>query len=121
MSSSVRRQNFNFKIRVEAYSEDYIKLFYNTILLNFYKKPFILEISPLKDQKKKIRKYTLLKSPHVNKKAREQFESRIFRSYFFINLNPLGFLMINKEILTGIVAKSVNPAVALKIDVVYVV
>ena len=30
----------------------------------------------------KIKKYTVLKSPHVNKKARDQFEIRTYKSYF---------------------------------------
>jgi small subunit ribosomal protein S10 len=35
----------------------------------------------------KIRKYTVLRSPHVNKKSREQFETRVHRRLIEL-LNP---------------------------------
>lgn len=41
----------------------------------------------------KIKKYTLNKSPHVNKKAREQFETRIFKAIINIKL----FVPLKKE------------------------
>ena len=75
-----------------------ILLIYNTFLQNlflklniFYKKFFL----PIK--KKKI---TLLKSPHVYKKAREQFELTSFKQIFLLSSNYttifLKFLLINK-------------------------
>lgn len=49
----------------------------------------------------KTKKITLLKSPHVNKKAREQFETCIFKKVIIINIekkieNILKFLILNK-------------------------
>jgi hypothetical protein len=41
----------------------------------------------------KIKKYTLNKSPHVNKKAREQFETRVFKAIINIKL----FVPLKKE------------------------
>jgi ribosomal protein S10 len=50
---------------------------------------------------KKKKRITLLKSPHVYKKAREQFESKVFNSLILIKnqnikFNFLKFLIINK-------------------------
>ena len=46
------------------------------------------------------KKITLLKSPHVNKKAREQFELKIFKQtiiiYSHLKLKILKFLILNK-------------------------
>lgn len=48
----------------------------------------------------KIKKITLLKSPHVHKKAREQFELTTFKKVFtitnFKNTKSLLFLFLNK-------------------------
>jgi ribosomal protein S10 len=33
---------------------------------------------------KKIQKFTVLRSPHVNKKSREQFETRIYKQVFIL-------------------------------------
>ena len=71
---------------------------YLTFLLSIFKK---LEIKykyikiPLL-----LKKITLLKSPHVNKKAREQFELKIFKKtiiiYSNLKLKILKFLILNK-------------------------
>jgi small subunit ribosomal protein S10 len=49
---------------------------------------------------KKIKRLTLLKSPHVYKKAREQFEFAIYKKCILlsspISNNVLDFLLINK-------------------------
>ncbi len=37
---------------------------------------------------KKIKKYTVNRSPHVNKKSREQFEIRIYKSIIIITPSP---------------------------------
>lgn len=48
----------------------------------------------------KIKKITLLKSPHVNKKAREQFDLKTYKSVLFIHeekeVELLKFLILNK-------------------------
>jgi ribosomal protein S10 len=33
---------------------------------------------------KKIQKFTVLRSPHVNKKSREQFETRLYKQIFIL-------------------------------------
>ena len=49
---------------------------------------------------KKITKLTLLKSPHVNKTAREQFQITVYKRVLFINLDLTSdifrFIFINK-------------------------
>ena len=49
----------------------------------------------------KKKKITLLKSPHVNKSSREQFEIKTYKSLFIINLSLLQikylkFILLNK-------------------------
>lgn len=50
--------------------------------------------------KKKARKFvTILKSPHVNKTAQEQFEFRFYSKEFIVNsFKPLTFFLILKKI-----------------------
>ena len=43
----------------------------------------------------KIKKHTILRSPHVNKKSREQFETRIYKA--IIHIVPLFKLKKNSE------------------------
>ena len=50
-------------------------------------------------KKKKIKKLTILKSPHENKTAQEQFESRVFlRQFNFCLSNSLKYLVFSKKI-----------------------
>ena len=71
---------------------------YLTFLLSIFKKLDIkykyIKIPLL------LKKITLLKSPHVNKKAREQFELKIFKKtiiiYSNLKLKILKFLILNK-------------------------
>ena len=49
----------------------------------------------------KTKKITLLKSPHVNKKAREQFETNVFKIIIILEINTktekaLKLLILNK-------------------------
>lgn len=61
----------------------------------FKKKIKIVKIFSLK-RKKKI--YTILKSPHVNKKAREHFKYEIFKKHFYLKSTEI-FLIFNFLIL----------------------
>ena len=69
--------------------------FLKKILSKYNKKSFVIQNAP-----KKIKRITILKSPHVNKKAMEQFEIRIFKAnIIFKNFNVntlLKFLILNK-------------------------
>lgn len=82
-----------------------ILILYKIFLINILKKQNIeFSITYLPKKKKKI---TLLKSPHVYKKAREQFEiikySLIIKIYTNINSKLFNILITNKP--TGIIMK----------------
>ena len=75
----------------------------NKVLEKFIQFLLKLETSPtiLKHfAKQKKRKFvTILKSPHVNKTAQEQFEFRYYRKQFLINsLKPLTYFLTLKKI-----------------------
>jgi ribosomal protein S10 len=80
-------------------------LFFNktpVLYFNIFKKYF--------NKKKKIKKFTILKSPHVNKTAQEQFEIRIFSRQLNIysskNLKYLiDFKKIKNNLLSAIFVK----------------
>jgi len=69
---------------------------------HFFKNKNIL-ISGNIQKKIKNKKYTVLKSPHVNKKSREHFNFHTYKQTFYIldkNLNNLiNFLIIFKKII----------------------
>lgn len=57
---------------------------------------------------KKIKRITLLKSPHVNKSAREQFEIKTYKIALYIenlNIETIRFLCINKPKLISLIIK----------------
>lgn len=60
----------------------------------------------------KKKKITLLKSPHVYKKSKEQFEKRNFKCIFFVsnnlNSNLLNYILINKPKSVSISLKKSN-------------
>lgn len=68
----------------------------------FFKNTPVLHFNILKkffNKKKKIKKLTILKSPHVNKTAQEQFEIRIFsRQLNVYSLKSLKYLVFFKKI-----------------------
>ena len=76
-------------------------------LFQNYNLKFSLVSSPI--TKKRI---TLLKSPHVHKKAREQFELRIHKKTFFIRdfvpLENFSKILINKPKLININIKHIG-------------
>ena len=75
----------------------------NKILKKFLRFLLKLNISPVvikhipKQQKRKF--VTILKSPHINKTAQEQFEFRYYSKEFVINsVKPLTFFLIIKKL-----------------------
>lgn len=78
--------------------------FYCIFLTNLLKK-VKLKYSLISLPKKK-KKITLLKSPHVHKKAREQFELKLYKKTLFIdnynNFLHIKHLLINKPKLLNI-------------------
>ena len=59
--------------------ESFLNFFFNNVQNYFY------VIKKLKKRKKEIKTLTILKSPHVNKKAQEQFEFRLFTKQILIS------------------------------------
>ena len=60
---------------------------------------FVLKHHSKQNQRKFI---TVLKSPHVNKTAQEQFEYRFYHKQFLINsLNPFTFFLMLKKVQTS--------------------
>lgn len=86
-----------YSIILSSKSLNSINNFFN-ILVNFTNFNFLaIKKTKLKKTKKNI--ITILKSPHVNKKAQEQFENRVFSKIFFISTTQdLKFLIILKKL-----------------------
>ena len=87
----VNKNNF---LSIRVFHEDEIKNFLNKILLIFRK--YKLKMNYYK-KKKKCLKNTILRSPHVNKTARDQIELYSIEYFFDIsknNNNLLNFFFI---------------------------
>ena len=58
---------------------------------------------------KKVKRITLLKSPHVHKKAREQFQIYLYKKVIYVKINKnliyLKSLLLNKPKLLNITVK----------------
>ena len=90
-----------YKISIESFSQKFLYNFYlnlfiylNTKLYLNYKnkKKYSLFDYNIFFLQKNKKKYTLNKSPHVNKKAREQFETRIYTAIIFLKIKNVIFL-----------------------------
>jgi small subunit ribosomal protein S10 len=86
-----------FHLIIKTIDKTSISLFKNFIKKMLDKTNILYKTFDLPKKKKRV---TLLKSPHVNKSAREQFEIKYYKSFFQFsnNLNPefLKFLFLNK-------------------------
>jgi hypothetical protein len=89
-----------YKISIESFSQKFLYNFYlnlfiylNTKLYLNYKnkKKYSLFDYNIFFLQKNKKKYTLNKSPHVNKKAREQFETRIYKAIIFLKIKNVIF------------------------------
>lgn len=82
------------------------------LFLNKIKRPKINLVTNYAKQKFRIKKITTLKSPHVNKKAQNHFEYRLFSKKISISsYNEMKFLIILKKIKTKLF-----PEIKLKIN-----
>jgi ribosomal protein S10 len=104
----------NIKVQAKSYKKKAINCFLKetknieNIKINniLYKKEF--------KNFKRTKKFSLLKSPHVNKNAQEQFEFRTFiLTNFFYAINVDNFFNLIKEI-----NKNKYPEISLKINIV---
>jgi small subunit ribosomal protein S10 len=82
-------------LKIKSFDFYYILLNLNYIksILNFLN----LKIDKQVKLPSKIHKFTLIKSPHIDKKSREQFELKKYRGFLQINTKDLDqiFLLIN--------------------------
>jgi len=87
----------NFIIKIKSVDKKTLKIYQRFFTKVIKKLNICFNIINLPNKKKLI---TLLKSPHVNKKAREQFEHITYQKIFFIksnfNLKLLKLLTLNK-------------------------
>jgi small subunit ribosomal protein S10 len=91
----IQKKTKLIRFKIKSYSHKAL-LLYKTFLiksLQFSKITFINIDLPLK--KKKV---TLLKSPHVNKKAKEQFELKTYTSAITVehNISFVAYAFLNK-------------------------
>lgn len=84
------------KIKCQSYNKILLNKYINKILTKVKIFNFIFIANDLKcktlNMPIKIKRFTVLKSAHVHKKAREQFELRIYTKIIFLNI-----LLINKS------------------------
>lgn len=87
-----------YKLSIEAFSQKILYNFYLELVIylnskfylsNEYKKKYFFFKYSIFFLQKCIKKYTLNKSPHVNKKAREQFETRIYKAIILLKIKDL--------------------------------
>ena len=75
-------------IRIFSKTQESIERFLNFFIIFHNKKKLTLCSKTLKKIKKN-KKFTLLKSPHVNKTAQEQFKFEIFSNEIFIKSHQI--------------------------------
>jgi len=89
------KKEFILKIKLKSIDKISLNLYINFLKekIKLYNKQYSIFNLP-----KKIKRITLLKSPHVNKKAREQFEVKIYTIIIKIKIDlfKLKSLLINK-------------------------
>ena len=99
--------NLKYKIKIKSLHKESIKLYIN--FLDTILKKIRVQFSIINLPKKKNR-IPLLKSPHVNKSAREQFEIRYYSTLLKIKSDidhkTLELLLINKPKSVSIDVKS---------------
>ena len=85
------------QIKIVTFNQKSLEI-YKIFILNILKK-LKMSFSSIK-LPNKIKRITLLKSPHVHKKAREQFEQKTFKNLIEINdkinISLLKLITINK-------------------------
>ena len=85
----------NIELRIKSV-ENNIKSYYNFISKILKKLNIKHSVIYLP---RKIKRLTLLKSPHVNKKAREQFEIRIYKILIKLSIESQGLSFLKHLIL----------------------
>jgi small subunit ribosomal protein S10 len=97
------------QISIKSFKQNILNI-YVKFLENLFKK-LLLKYSLFNIPTKK-RKITLLKSPHVHKKAREQFQLNMYKKTIYIknfkNINYLNNFILNKPKLININIKHIG-------------
>ena len=85
------------KLQIRSLSQESILVYKQFVISTLKKLRVSLTFSSMP---KKLKRITLLKSPHVNKKAREQFQVTSYKAFFSlessVNLEILKYIMMNK-------------------------
>jgi small subunit ribosomal protein S10 len=97
-----------YQLKIKSLSKDSLNLYKEFLKITLKKININFSLFNLPIKKKRI---TLLKSPHVNKSSREQFEIKYFNTIFQIKniLSPrlLTILLINKPKVVTVSIKTV--------------
>lgn len=80
------KNKINIKIEIKAFHPYYL----NKLIIVLYKYlmnfPFLIKNKKIISLPKKTERFTVLRSPHVDKKARDQFERITFKKIFVMEL-----------------------------------
>lgn len=85
------------KIKIKSLNQESILVYKKFISEMIFKRNIFFKVSNMPNKKKRI---TLLKSPHVNKKSREQFQIISYKTCFeiesAIDVKTLKYIILNK-------------------------
>ena len=89
----------NFYLKISSKNKEALKYFSLNLFYRINKKQNFKSIKRYKNLTPKIKKISLLKSPHIYKYAQEQFEFRVFKKKFdFLVTNYKKFLIFLKKV-----------------------
>lgn len=104
------QNNLKFYITLKSFNNRNINSYINFLSKKFIKaSEFKFNILRLP---KTIKKYTVLRSPHVNKKAREQFEMRIYTTKLVLEFVPSNLVLL--PLFVSKILKSIPPAINIR-------
>jgi len=97
-----------YQLKIKSLSQESLNLYKEFLKITLKKININFSLFNLPTKKKRI---TLLKSPHVNKSSREQFEIKYFNTIIqvksILNPNLLKILLINKPKIVTVSIKTV--------------
>ena len=84
------------QLKLSAFNEQDLNKLSNKILQKSYICPFTIKGPIYLPTKRRL--FTVLKSPHVNKTARDQFQLKIYKRLLIIDCSKINFNSIKYEI-----------------------
>jgi len=97
-----------YQLKIKSLSQESLNLYKEFLKITLKKININFSLFNLPTKKKRI---TLLKSPHINKSSREQFEIKYFNTIIqvksILNPNLLKILLINKPKIVTVSIKTV--------------